>query len=771
MSFSSRTKKILQLVKDQKIEKVSSPSKRTYQDVINNEEIENIDSEIDSYQVPKKINILSTSALLEISNLQPIEPVLSPEEMEDVINNATVVFDDSFGCLGNIEEITGEAMTLNLLANESSSQNNHTSLQNVMETTINNDTQNSQSGHENTLRETTEKEREDSDGSYAPEIDNEETDRSSGLESEPDTSNVSDQEIRKPTNKKRQKGENKKKKNKLLRMCGSKYLGFRKPAGQRNTFHDKNRSERNMKRRCKCKKKNTKSTNQCFLISDEDRAKIFKMFWETMSWDQRKVFVSNTVVVTKKATPQKLDHDSRRKLTFKYTLKVNNENVPVCKSMYLGTLALGEWSVRSWAMENQNGMNESIDHKVSNREPRLNIFKEDGEFLGNFLKNLNKLPSHYCRKDTDRLYLEQVFQSVSDLYRAYCKFCAENGKTPLSHTCLRTMMDTMKLSIFHPRKDQCDTCFKFKNGNLSEEEYKDHIIRKDRARSEKERDKNEAIEGKVFVITMDVQLVKLSPQLPASAPYYKTKLCCHNFTVYNLANGQASCYWYKETEADGQASTYASFLEHYLEENFLNSSRKLSIIIYSDGCTAQNRNSVMSNTLLYLSEKYDVLIEQKFLEKGHTQMECDSVHSSIETALKNKEIYLPSDYLKVTNEARSKNHYTVKNFDHTFFKNFGDKNLIKYSSIRPSKLVGGKTVTDIRVLRYISGKIFFKINFDDSFEEIPTRPKNVNFSIARFPPLFESRLAISKTKYDHLQVIKSVIPRDCWPFYDLLPYK
>ena len=72
-------------------------------------------------------------------------------------------------------------------------------------------------------------------------------------------------------------------------------------------------------------------------------------------------------------------------------------------------------------------------------------------------------------------------------------------------------MDIMKLTIFYPRKDQCDTCFKFKNENLSETEYNDHIMRKDVARSEKERDKKEAIEGKVFVITMDVQSVKLSP--------------------------------------------------------------------------------------------------------------------------------------------------------------------------------------------------------------------------------------------------------------------
>lgn len=35
-------------------------------------------------------------------------------------------------------------------------------------------------------------------------------------------------------------------------------------------------------------------------------------------------------------------------------------------------------------------------------------------------------------------------------------------------------------------------------------------------------------------------------------------------------------------------------------------------------------------------------------------MECDSVHSSIERKLKNREIHLPSDYVTITKEAEPK---------------------------------------------------------------------------------------------------------------------
>ena len=40
-------------------------------------------------------------------------------------------------------------------------------------------------------------------------------------------------------------------------------------------------------------------------------------------------------------------------------------------------------------------------------------------------------------------------------------------------------------------------------------------------------------------------------------------------------------------------------------------------------------------------------IVQKFLEVGHTQMECDSVHSCIERKIKGNEIHFHSDYFRI----------------------------------------------------------------------------------------------------------------------------
>jgi len=90
--------------------------------------------------------------------------------------------------------------------------------------------------------------------------------------------------------------------------------------------------------------------------------------------------------------------------------------------------------------------------------------------------------------------------------------------------------------------------------------------------------------------------------------------------------------------------------------------------LWSDGCCCQNKNTVLANALLDFAVCNKVVIDQKYLTKGHTQMECDSYHSAIERKLKNVDIYLPSNYLEVTKNTRSKPlSYEVKSCDIYFF--------------------------------------------------------------------------------------------------------
>ena len=121
------------------------------------------------------------------------------------------------------------------------------------------------------------------------------------------------------------------------------------------------------------------------------------------------------------------------------------------------------------------------------------------------------------------------------------------------------------------------------------------------------------------------------------------------------------------------------------------------IILYSDGYANQNRNVTLSDALLTLAKERGVTITHNYLEKGHTQMECDSMHSVIESRKKNKDIFVPAQYVQLIQDSRAKP-YKVKYIDHTFFKDFST--IREYSSIRPGRKAGDPTVVDLRCLKY-----------------------------------------------------------------------
>ena len=302
----------------------------------------------------------------------------------------------------------------------------------------------------------------------------------------------------------------------------------------------------------------------------------------------------------------------------------------------------------------------------------------------NFVNSIPKLPSHYCRADTKKLYLEESFKNKTELYDLYKNHCEELHSLPLSICSFMTVLNKMNISIHHPKKDQCDLCCSYKVGKVSEEEYRHHMKRKELARNKKINDKEAALNGECHLFTMDVQAVKLCPMLYASKLYFKCKLQVHNFSIYNLTDHHCVNYCWNETEGELVSSIFATCILEHLEKSCLK--EKKPIIIYSDGCGYQNRNVVLANALLNFAVEHGVTIFQKCLEKGHTQMEVDSAHALIERKLKGREIHLPSQYPISIREARKNpSPYEVHYLTHDFFIKYDKKESFRYYSIRPGK--------------------------------------------------------------------------------------
>ncbi|XP_075155531.1 uncharacterized protein LOC142228881 [Haematobia irritans] len=258
---------------------------------------------------------------------------------------------------------------------------------------------------------------------------------------------------------------------------------------------------------------------------------------------------------------------------------------------------------------------------------------------------------------------------------------------------------------------------------------------------------------------MDMQAVKLVPQLNASSAYYKMKLQVHNNFVWD------------ETDGSLVASVFVTCIIKHLR-NFVAYCPEIHhIIIYSDGCFYQNRNVTFSNALPTFCMETNISIEQKYIVSGHTQMECDSTHTLIERKVRRKQIYLPSQFTELIKEARqSRSSLKAHQLHYDFFLDF-ESIPKRYTSIRPGRSSGDPTFNKLRALGYDnSGSLYYKTDICAEYEILPQR-RATTYKSAQPSPLYSNKIELSKKKWDHLQDLKNLLPKDCHHFYEQLPYK
>jgi hypothetical protein len=557
-----------------------------------------------------------------------------------------------------------------------------------------------------------------------------------------------------------------KRRNKLLRERGLAYKGHkRNEEGHHKLSED--RKERVLREK-QCSKlcKKMKKPRFCHSISEVDRQRMFSRFWYQMSWEEKKIYVIGLVEKGEKQSATLPDGAvGRRKFSYKYYLRVGDERKEVCRDMFLSTLGLTDKIVYDWIINSEGRVPKSKHpRKMSAREIQSLDAREHAK---TYLNELPKVPSHYCRANSKKQYLEPVFNSMADLHREYLRKLQGESKPCVNYNIFKKMFKDMNFCLYKPKKDMCDLCTGYKAGTVDEVEYTAHIAKKTEAQNSKAADKETGkTNSKVKVVTVDLQSLLLCPQLNASCLYYKTKLSCHNYTIYDLVTKDVVCYFWNETDGDLSSNVFTSCMIDYLES--LDLTGVETVIIYSDGCGYQNRNVTLANALLKFATERHVTIEQKYLERGHTYMECDSTHSVIEHQIRNKQIYLPQQFVENIEAARQDNPYVVKYVDFTFFKDYST--LDKYASIRPGIGVGSATVADVRQLKYDpDGIIYYKTGYENcTYEPLPT-PRRKGSTAANPEQLYHMALPLKKSKYTHLQQIKQVIPKDYHSFYDSLP--
>lgn len=536
---------------------------------------------------------------------------------------------------------------------------------------------------------------------------------------------------------------------------------------------------------CNCK-------NECWLlVPDEERLQVFEKFWGLANFDRQNDMIAAMVhreaVKRRRGADQCHSDFPRKNCTFHF--HVNSKKV--CKVFFLQTLAITEKRVRTVMGKLVDG---NVVPESDKRGRHLGKNKLPGSVISHAVEHIEsfpRVPAHWCRANTKKEYLEATLNKET-MFKLYLEYCAKNKYQPVGKTTYMEIIIKKNIGFHTPKKDSCWCVFfhelPINEQERREDEYKNHILMKNLAKEEKERDAERArIDHNYFSGNFDLQAVLYCPLFHGKPLFYKRKLATFNLTFYDVGKKKGHCYVWNETEAKRGGIEIGTCIMKFL--TCLADQGYKDVAFFSDSCYGQNKNNVVATAVLAFLQtarkKLINIIDLKFLQPGHTNMECDSMHATIERASKNAKINMPDDWLNVMRLAK-KTHplYEVTTLNCNDFIDFKEMRARYFPNMSYTE-EGSKVMwREIKWLRFLANepkKIFFKIQMDGEFEKIDTaqmravrQKRNISIDepIELIPAYFQKE-PISFAKYNDLMSLckSNVIQQQYHSYYQQLARK
>lgn len=395
------------------------------------------------------------------------------------------------------------------------------------------------------------------------------------------------------------------------------------------------------------------------------REEIKQNFYRLSDDQKSKYYDEYTLKINKDRTRTKKKDESRRIFSFKYYFLKDKQKQRVCKTFFCNTLDI---SVRRVYYFHMKKMNNHLNLAVTpgkGKHIKKQTPEEKIEEVKQHIKSFPTVESHYCRASTSCQYLPAGL-SVTKMYGLY----TEKYKEPVKENIYRKVFsENFNLGFHRPKKDVCDFCSEFKAqkdpNNELKEKYENHLQRKKDGKEERDKDRelknNE--NNDTAVITFDLENIFSLPKASVSCFFYTSKLTVYNLTAhceYCDVNKSATNAIWDETRNGRSGDDLASALIKILKSVVAKLPDHITkLILWSDSCVPQNRNSHMSMALLKFLLSDDSrnisVITQKFSEPGHGNVqEVDGIHSLIERHLRHQDIYSPLSLLRAFLKIKSK---------------------------------------------------------------------------------------------------------------------
>ncbi|KAK3915284.1 Lon protease [Frankliniella fusca] len=512
-------------------------------------------------------------------------------------------------------------------------------------------------------------------------------------------------------------------------------------------------------------------------VSPEVRLSSFQKYYglkdKSLQWHMLSKLIKSVPVKQRKVVNEDRDVPYRKNSYEYYLPDSDGSLIPVCQPMFLNTFDISVTVVKTAMLKN------SPDKRGRHAKPKKRL---PPELINNVKEHIKQYPtveSHYCREVSRKQYLDECL-STAKMHRMYL---LERGEQPFTAN-LRQYRDIFNtcfnLSFFKPKKDQCALCVEWERSSpeakeKENEQYQKHIENKKVARELKKADKLRSLneEAKVAtgknirVITMDLQKVLYCPKSEVGEFFYKRKLSSYNFTIFDCTTGQGYCYCWDQTTGLRGSDEVNSCVLMYFEEAV--SKGVNEFFIYSDSCSGQNKNQFLYSMYYLASRKFNVNITHRYLEKGHTQMECDSVHAQIEKKTKKVDVFTPMQWYGYIRTAKvQKPAYIVKEIDQKTILSFKDAaKFLAWNKVPTSK---------VREISFdsTSPDIKYKVNFGDESTTakiyLPKKGRPVNWLTFKLSPAYSKPIPLERKLVDDLKwyVKKGLIPQNHLQYYNHL---
>ena len=389
-------------------------------------------------------------------------------------------------------------------------------------------------------------------------------------------------------------------------------------------------------------------------FTNEQRQKIHDAFWKSGDHQTQWIFLSSLVKTSpvKRRTGQAAyDQDPKRNVSNKYYLKVGVDEIQVCLKMFLDTFTVSSQFVQTALQKTKRGDGLPSPDKKGKYVKKRVVSTIITENVKAHIKKYPRVPSHYTRKRSSYMYLDPHL-NMTVMYRMYK---TERGNSPHTATLrqYRDVFNTYKIKFLKPKKDQCGVClaYKYKREKTPEDtqKYEEHYGKSKRNQAIRQAQCDAAVakaaageNSTECVATFDLQSVLSTPKSENGDFFYKSKLNCYNFTIFESGSQQAYNYVWDQTIANRGSNEIVSFLYDFITLRYEQGVR--AFYFWSDNCYGQNKNRSLFSLYHLLCSRLHIKIVHRYLIKGHTYMTCDSVHATIERQARKAEIFTPSEW-------------------------------------------------------------------------------------------------------------------------------